>query len=182
MRVPLCGNEYGGGLSGRGDRVDPDQAQEYGVVRDGHGDRDVFTVGCDGDGAGDTGGGQVVLRGGRSGGRVDDLVAAFDGLGGVDGLSGGAGGFAGEVVGAFQRANLAAPVDGQPDHRQHGQGQYDDQQGDATLIVAPQGVQQAAPGHDRVLNVSSTDTKLALSVFDPGRPSATRSLKSTTQV
>src|SRR5439155_3370166 len=104
------------------------------------------------------------------------LVAAFDGLGGVDGLSGGAGGFASEVVGAFQRPYPAASVDGQPDHRQYSHGQYDDQQGDATLIVAPQGVQHAVADHDRVLNVSSTVTKFSLRALCSGRPSADSTL------
>ena len=96
----------------------PMKLRNLGRVGVGHVDRDGVAAG-DGHGAGDAGGGEVVLGRGAGGGGVDADVAALDRGRGLHLLAAGAGGFGGDVVGALLGVDLSAEVDGEADEHHH---------------------------------------------------------------
>src|SRR5450631_371021 len=161
-------DDPGRGVPRDGQPVQPDDAQEDGLVGVGGGDHERVPS-LDGGRAGHPGGGQVVLGCGLRGAGVDLDTLPADGGAGQDLFAADPGRLCREVAGALLGVDLSAEVDGkshQDDHHQAGCGEPDAHRPPFPVPVST----GCGDGHHRALYVSRGLDMVAVIALLPGTP------------
>src|SRR5674476_564681 len=161
-------DDPGRGVPGDGHPVQPDDAQEDGLVGVGGGDHERVSS-LDGGRAGHPGGGQVVPGCGLRGAGVDLDTLPADGGTGQDLFSADPGRLGRDAAGALLGVDLAAEVDGkshQDDHHQAGCGQPDTHRPPFPIPVSA----GCGDGHHLSLYVSRGLDMVAAIALVPGTP------------
>src|SRR5665647_3365100 len=161
-------DDPGRGVPGDGQPVQPDDAQERGLVRVGRGDHERVPS-LDGGRAGHPGRGQVVPGCGLRGARVHLDTLPMDGGASQDLFSANPGGLGRDVAGALLGVDLAAEVDGkshQDDHHQAGCGQPDTHRPPFPIPVRP----GCRGGHHLSRYMSMGLDMVAVIALVPGTP------------
>src|SRR5665647_754353 len=180
LHSPDCPDDPGRGVSGDGQPVQPDDAQERGLVGVGGGDHERVPS-LDRGRAGHSGRGQVVPGCGLRGAGVHLGTLPSDGWTGQDLFSADPGRLGRDVACVLLGVDLAAEVDGeshQDDHHQAGCGEPDAHRRPFP-IPARTG---CGDGHHRSRYVSRGLDMVAVMALLPGTPGSQRSDRLTSQV